>query len=199
MPKAVNVDMKRNEFIAAGADVIALEGLAAASMRRIAEQAGCTTGSLTHYFDSRNDLLVATLKYVHDNAKVRMIRAMHVNDSPEARLRAVLREALPFEAESLTEWRVWIAFWSASMEDADLSKENSRRYREWRKLIEFLLERITSNRSLETFNLLSLVDGYGLGIARQRVSKRSLKQARDECEQALKHYLHGLFSQKLKA
>ena len=194
MPKAVDVDLKRDEFVAAGAEVIALEGLAAASMRRIAEQAGCTTGSLTHYFDSRNELLVATLKYVHNNAGARMVTAMQANGSAQARLRAVLRESLPFEAESLMEWSVWIAFWSVSIEDADLTKENTRRYKEWRQVIEHLLEPFSSNRSLETSNLLSLVDGYGLGIARQRVSKQLLKKARGECEQALEHYLHGLFS-----
>ena len=194
MPKTVDIDLKRNEFIAAGADVIALEGLAAASMRRIAEQAGCTTGSLTHYFASRKELLVATLKYVHHNAGARMAKVMQANDSAESRLRAVLRESLPFESESLLEWSVWIAFWNASMEDADLTKENTRRYSEWRNVIEQLLEPITSNRSLEASNLLSLIDGYGLGIARQRVNKRALRQAREECEEALAYYLQELFT-----
>ncbi|MGH3177968.1 MAG: TetR/AcrR family transcriptional regulator, partial [Streptosporangiaceae bacterium] len=52
MPKVVDHAARRAELVDAAWRVIAEEGLEAATMRRIAEAAGCTTGRVTHYFDS---------------------------------------------------------------------------------------------------------------------------------------------------
>ena len=42
--------------------VIATEGLRGATLRRVAAEAGCTTGALTHYFADRQALLTAALQ-----------------------------------------------------------------------------------------------------------------------------------------
>ena len=41
-------------------------------MRRIAEAAGCTTGLVTHYFASKDEILVAALRPSHEAAGARM-------------------------------------------------------------------------------------------------------------------------------
>ena len=53
MPKSVDPTQKRAAFVAASWDVIAAEGLRGATLRRVAAEAGCTTGALTHYFSDR--------------------------------------------------------------------------------------------------------------------------------------------------
>jgi ferredoxin--NADP+ reductase len=52
-----------------------------------------------------------------------------------AALRAVLREALPVDADSRLEWRIWLAFWGRAVHDAALAAEQRRRYTEWRGLV----------------------------------------------------------------
>jgi AcrR family transcriptional regulator len=42
--------------------VIAEEGYAAASLRKVAERAGCTTGQVTYYFSSREGMMAAVLE-----------------------------------------------------------------------------------------------------------------------------------------
>ena len=74
MPKVIDHAVRRAELVDAAWRVIAEEGLEAATMRRIAEAAGCTTGRVTHYFDSKDDVLVAALREVHSRAAKRMIR-----------------------------------------------------------------------------------------------------------------------------
>src|SRR5580692_1468139 len=74
MPKVVDHDARRAELVDAAWRVIAAEGLEAATMRRIAQAAGCTTGRVTHYFYSKDDMLVAALREVHRRAAERMIR-----------------------------------------------------------------------------------------------------------------------------
>ncbi|WP_228395933.1 helix-turn-helix domain-containing protein [Streptomyces sp. RB17] len=47
---------KRAELVNAAASVIAQEGYANASLRKVAQRAGCTTGAVTYYF--ANDALL---------------------------------------------------------------------------------------------------------------------------------------------
>ncbi|WP_246124524.1 TetR/AcrR family transcriptional regulator [Nocardia bhagyanarayanae] len=50
---------KRAELLDAVASVIATEGYAKASMRRVAEHAGYTTGAVTYYFANKEDMVLA--------------------------------------------------------------------------------------------------------------------------------------------
>lgn len=50
---------KRAELLKAAASVIAQEGYANTSLRKVAERAGCTTGAVTYYFAHEEKLVVA--------------------------------------------------------------------------------------------------------------------------------------------
>ncbi|MEV0336939.1 TetR/AcrR family transcriptional regulator [Nocardia sp. NPDC050717] len=50
---------KRAELLEAAASVIAAEGYAKATMRRVADHAGYTTGAVTYYFANKEDLVLA--------------------------------------------------------------------------------------------------------------------------------------------
>ena len=193
MPKKVDIAAKRLEFISASVDVIANEGLSAANLRRIAEAASCTTGSLMHYFDSRKVLLLETLRSVHQSAGRRMAKAMDSGGTDRDILLLVLFESLPLDDVRLKEWRVWLAFWSASMDDKELTKENARRYNEWFNLVRSLLEPLISQKNLDqkSKETITLIDGLGVGIARQRTSRRLLKKAQDDCTTLISNYVQA--------
>jgi AcrR family transcriptional regulator len=55
-------DAKRAELLQAALAVIAEEGYAAASLRKVAQRAGCTTGAVTYYFSSREEMMAAVLE-----------------------------------------------------------------------------------------------------------------------------------------
>ncbi len=194
MPKEVDIDEKRSEFIGASIEVIAGEGLAAATMRRVAQTAGCTTGALTHYFANRHDLLVETLRAVHHAAGARMEHAAATIEDPYERLRGVLLEALPLDETRLREWRVWLAFWSASMDDPTLTAENDRRYSQWRRALRDLLTPLVSKENLEaeTDALVAMIDGLGIGVARQFGSSSVLRKAQQTCASSIERYAKGL-------
>src|SRR5690606_29762340 len=50
---------KRAELLKAAASVIAQEGYTGASLRKVAQRAGCTTGAVTYYFANKRELVVA--------------------------------------------------------------------------------------------------------------------------------------------
>jgi AcrR family transcriptional regulator len=130
MPKVVDHEERRAGFVTASWDVIAEEGLGAATLRRVASAAGVTTGALTHYFFDR--------------------------------------EALPFDAARLREWRVWLAFWGEAVGNPRLRRENEERVAEWRDLLEALVAPLVAGAATSgaaSAELLSLVDGLGLRLA----------------------------------
>jgi AcrR family transcriptional regulator len=59
-------DAKRTGLLRAAVSVIAQEGYAAASLRKVAEQAGCTTGAVTYYFASKEEMVVAVAQLLFD-------------------------------------------------------------------------------------------------------------------------------------
>ena len=61
MPKIVDWDARRDEILAATWRVIARDGIARATIRAIAREAGCSRGILAHYFDDKADILGSAL------------------------------------------------------------------------------------------------------------------------------------------
>jgi AcrR family transcriptional regulator len=168
MPRVVDHQQRRDEIVAAAWRAIADDGLEGATMRRIAEAAGCATGKLAHYFDSRSDILVAALRTVHVKAAART-SAVQRRVTGRGVLRAVVLEGLPLDDERRTEWRVWLAFWGQAVVSDDLRAEHDRRYREWRRLLTRLVRDGVGRGELrvgdvrgEVDQLVALVDGLGM-------------------------------------
>jgi AcrR family transcriptional regulator len=165
VPKVVDHAQRRRELVAATWAVVAAEGIEAATVRRIAEEAGCTTGRITHYFADKEEVLVAALRQVHRAAGKRMLAAIGPRSGLEA-LRAVLAEALPLDQERILEWRVWLAFWGSAATSASLQAEQHQRYREWRGLLKRVLATAQLSADIDLDRLVdqivALVDGFGL-------------------------------------
>jgi AcrR family transcriptional regulator len=165
VPKVVDHAQRRRELVAATWAVVASEGIEAATVRRIAEEAGCTTGRITHYFADKEEVLVAALRQVHRAAGRRMLAAIGPRSGLEA-LRAVLAEALPLDQERVLEWRVWLAFWGSAATSASLQAEQHQRYREWRGLLKRVLATAQLSADIDLDRLVdqivALVDGFGL-------------------------------------
>ena len=169
MPKVVDHTQRRRELVAATWAVVAAEGIEAATVRRIAEEAGCTTGRITHYFADKEEVLVAALRQVHRAAGKRMLAAIGARSGLEA-LRAVLAEALPLDEERVLEWRVWLAFWGSAATSTSLQAEQHQRYREWRGLLRRVLAAAQHDGQLPAGidldrlvdQIVALVDGFGL-------------------------------------
>jgi TetR/AcrR family transcriptional regulator, transcriptional repressor of bet genes len=168
VPVIVDHAQRRAEIVEAAWHALADLGSEGATMRTIAERAGCSTGRLTHYFKNRDEILVAALRAVHTSAGKRMREAVARADGLDA-LRGVIHEALPLESVSQREWNVWIAFWGLAAAKPSLRREQRTRYAEWRQLIRTLIERSVEAGDLppldaraETDHLVALVDGLGL-------------------------------------
>lgn len=112
MPRIADGEARRSEIIDAAVRLIAVEGVEALTMRRIAAEAGCTIGLINHWFDSKDDLIDAILGHVSNAAVARSAEATKGRDVP---LERVVCEFLPLDEQRVHELRIWLAFWALSI------------------------------------------------------------------------------------
>ena len=165
MPKEVDVERKRSEFADATWRLIADEGLSAATLRRVAAETRCTTGALTHYFPSREALLIEALRRAHFTAGARLMAAARKISGDLKRLETIVLEALPLDSDRMKEWKTRLAVWAAASDNQILRAENSRRYQEWGELLQRFMAPIVPDRGplgREAVLLMGIIDGLAL-------------------------------------
>lgn len=169
MPKVVDHDKRRHEFIKAAYETIREEGLANATVRAVARRAGFTTGALVHYFGDKGELIRLAMEYSSEQVREHM-NASHQIYSGRTALREVLLEALPLDKRRSANWRLWLAMWYHSEANQEMRAEQKRRYREWTNRLEQPLRESVESGELpkqfdvasETRALIAFVDGLGV-------------------------------------
>jgi AcrR family transcriptional regulator len=163
MPKIVDIEVRRVEVANAAARLIARGGVEAATMRDVAAEAGLTTGSVTHYFADKRELLLFTLTESLQRRRSR--RSSAAAADPRRALRASLEGALPADADRRRHWMVTIAFCAHAAGDAELAAVQRNAYREFRdtvarQLVECGME--TGHVHGEAERLIAVVDGVAV-------------------------------------
>src|SRR5271157_2066402 len=86
-------DSKRAELVDAAWNLIIRDGYAGASMRRIAREAQCSTGTVSHYFANKNEIVTLVLKRIFDEAGESMTQLTGSEDVVES-IRQIVRDSL---------------------------------------------------------------------------------------------------------
>ncbi len=169
MPRLVDHAQRRHQLAAAACAVVARAGLAGLTMRDVAAEAHCTTGMVTHYFDDKRQLLLAALeeasRAVGERILARVRSAPAEPARPMALVRSVLEESLPLDEVRRNEWRIWIAYWGAAINDDALHVEHVERYDQWRRALVLVLEAAgldPAGASHAAESLMIAVDGIGV-------------------------------------
>jgi len=166
MPARGDHEQRRQQVARIAADLVASGGLAAATHRRIAEAAGCSTTVVSHYFSDKRDLVTATYREVGDRVAAR-VRAARSSDD---RLVATLEALLPLDENRTRDWRLLFTFLGLAATDAELTAEQRGRAAAARAQIETALAddkqagRIPLDADVAALarSLLSLVLGMGM-------------------------------------
>ena len=90
MPKVVDHERFRLDLLERSFDVFARYGYAALGMRTLATHLGVSTGTLYHYFDTKQELFEAMFKYMAHRDVEDGIKAVSVVPSGPLRVQALL-------------------------------------------------------------------------------------------------------------
>jgi len=117
MPIQVDRESQREHVTSLAAGLVAREGVAALTFRRVAEAAGSSTAIVSTYFTDKRDLLLSTFRAAASRTTVRFEAAIDAGGS----LQDCLEAWLPLDADRLTDWRVILAFWGVAVTDPELA------------------------------------------------------------------------------
>jgi len=137
MPKIVDHAQRCDDIALVACRVVAAHGFGQASMVRIARGASYTTGMLAHYFDTKQDIIIAALRLILRRIDERLTQPAAVTARPD--LLAVLTEALPVDEHRRIECEFWTAFWGQVGADKRLKRINASVHREYMRLFEHCL------------------------------------------------------------
>ena len=182
MPKIVDHEQRREEIALIACRVVAQHGFEQATIVRIARAAGCTTGMIAHYFDTKQEIIVAALRLILRRIEERLTQAEGAAD-----LLTLLSEALPLDQTRYTECAVWMAFWGQVPSDKRLKRINAWLHREYLRLFERCLARGWSEwhkwRAATRDQLLRSVVTFINGVTASTVASRAEWPATRQIEQ----------------
>ncbi len=132
MPKLVDHDQRREQIAQAVCQVVARHGFEQATVARIADSVGFTTGMVAHYFRSKDQMMLAALRLILERMEQRLLR----RDQPGDDLLEVLSESLPIDRLRREECAFWTAFWGMIPASPGVRRLNVGVHREYVSLFE---------------------------------------------------------------
>jgi len=168
VPKIVDVDERRRQIANALWQVADRDGLAAASVRAVADQAGISAGALRHYFPNQDDLLHFAMNTIDQHVRTRVAELEPDPDPVENALRLLMLTEPGDPAkdpEGTLGVRIWFAFSALAMTRPTLSKTLREAHLAVRGACEAAVHRIAPDHrdpegAVDTLH--ALVDGLAL-------------------------------------
>lgn len=107
-------DERRRRIAGVAVDIIAREGIQAATIRRIAAEVGFSTTVVTHYFAEKQELLRWTYRVLTEEGGARLEQALSADPTD---LLAALLAMSAIDAANIRLWRVFVAFCDEAARD----------------------------------------------------------------------------------
>lgn len=169
MPKIVDHDEKRKQVAEAAWNIIRKEGVEKASIRRVAAEAGMSSGALRHYFSTQDEMLLFIMNYYLEEGKKRS-QNKEWSENPVQAVEEVLLELVPIDEEKKIETSVWwiLALRSLTSDTIKDKKDEMTdgTYELANSMIEILaLKGVLSdsmNAELEKSRLTALIEGLSI-------------------------------------
>ena len=132
MPRLVDHNERRKQICDVLLDVVSEAGIAAATIREVADRSGWSTGVIGHYFKNRQDLLLGGLRRAAEILGEHNTRVINTLEGIAA-LEQILEGSIPLDKRRLALCRIFFFFYAEGMTEADLRQELESYLVGWRK------------------------------------------------------------------
>lgn len=170
MPKKIDHEARRRDLAEAAVQVIGEQGIDNTRLVDVARAANATTGTIAHYFEDKDALLLAAL----DHVAQRILDELRPGRASElASVDLIIAKAvtlLPTDESTTRDWRVWLCFFSRAIADPALARINKAYYEEFRDGLDAVLRQQQSlgelDKSVDTRmtadSIIASLDGIGV-------------------------------------
>ncbi|GAB3040873.1 TetR/AcrR family transcriptional regulator [Sediminivirga luteola] len=171
MPKIVDHGERRNEIADAVLTLIANGGTKAVTTRNVAKQSGWSAGTVNHYFESREALMLGALRRAAQLQGRELKRILHRGDAtPMERLHRMTESILPLDERRVAMTKIFLEYYAQSNAQADTQEEVAQYLRNWRNAATRLIQQckeegsIASSREASTLavELVAMTDGLSM-------------------------------------
>ena len=138
MPKIVDHDSQRGKFAEAVMRLVGREGLEGLTMRAVATEAGLSYGSLFHYFDSKDDLLMHAVHY-STSQQSRRVNEFSIRYKGLKALEYLMNDDALVDETSREDSLVWMAFLYKAALKESFAEMHAHLISGWLERIETLL------------------------------------------------------------
>lgn len=187
MPKIVDHDQRRAELAHAAWRVIIANGLDGTTTREIARESGYSAGVLSHYFQSKDDLLLEALRRSHA-VILRRLGELAERHTGLTALRMFCYDSIPLHDEQVRETYLEMSFWSRALVNAELREVQRSEAGHWRGVLRRLVVGAQESGELRREDpdlvmdmLASLIDGISVHalLYPERITKSRLVEMMD--------------------
>jgi AcrR family transcriptional regulator len=166
---------RREAIIDATLAVMVRKGLAATTVRDVAEEMVVSPGLVHHYFDSMDDLLATAFERAAEEGMAQTRAAMSVVGDPPGKLRAFF--ASYTRAEQDWAFQLWLDAWAEASRRPAVRATSYRLNVAWQQLVVAVIEEGVSSGAFTcgdpdgaAWRILSLLDGLALQTVAHRVA-----------------------------
>jgi AcrR family transcriptional regulator len=160
------------QILAAASRAIQQRGFANTRIADIAREAGMSTGAIHYYFDVKDEVLTAALKWASERLFDKLDGLSLGATSERERLAQVIEVAVPEPGPRRGEYVLWIELWVRALQEPRLLPVCEELSRRWRNYFYEPVRRGAESGEFETVadpdevaeRLIALVDGLGFEL-----------------------------------
>ncbi len=160
------------QILAAASRAIQERGFANTRIADIAREADMSTGAIHYYFEVKDEVLIAALKWASARLFDRLDERAAAAESERERLAHVIELAIPLPGARRGEYVLWIELWVRALQEPDLLPECEALSQRWRG---YFLDAVRLGVESGEFTpvtgpdavaerLIALVDGLGFEL-----------------------------------
>ena len=171
MPRLSVEELRRGEIINAAIVVIARDGYEATTMRGLAAELSVSTGTITHWFATKDQVLGAALQEAAERVTRRTDEAVWGIDDPLEVLIRIGEANVPDTPDAIAEQRVWLELEARAARTPALAERYVSLHHAWRRRIERVVKELQQDQTfgaidagLWALTYAALIDGLALNV-----------------------------------
>jgi AcrR family transcriptional regulator len=164
--------VRRALILEAARACIEERGLSHTTARVIARASGVSTGTITYYFSSVDEILLDVLRATSEEFTDAFVEQAQRRENAAEKLLYVIENNVPDHPEARRVWRLWLDYWALAVHRPELAVLHRERYRVYRGAIRRIVEDGVASGEFRCVDagqvateFVALFDGLGLEVA----------------------------------
>jgi AcrR family transcriptional regulator len=133
-------DEREESILAAARHALAERGFEATRIADIARGAGVSTGTVHYYFKTKDDVLLAALRWANETPYRRLETALEEEGDPVSQLAMLIDVAVPYPGWLREQYLLWIELVSRVLRGTELRPDSRKVGVRWRRYFREVIE-----------------------------------------------------------